>query len=329
MNAHYSHLSEFERCRIFDWYHCRKKSIREIGRLLRRSHTTISRELRRNKCHHYVPCYYPHPAQRAYNSRMRLRAKRTKLKSLMVQQYVVAKLQIGWSPEIIAGRMKRDSSLPSVCHESIYQYIYKENPSLIKYLPRQHKRRRKQRPYRKSTTVWSNRVSILERPEDINTRACVGHWESDSIESRNRKCALNVLVERVSRVCHITKLSSKKALITRNAICKRLASYPPIMCQSITYDNGTENAAFKEVETNLNVKSYFCQPYHSWEKGSVEQVNGLIRRFYPKKTNFEYVTQHQLSKIEDLLNNRPRKCLEYKTPNEVYNELSGALLFGI
>jgi IS30 family transposase len=169
----------------------------------------------------------------------------------------------------------------------------------------------------------------LERPFAIDVRATFGHWESDSIESKNRKCAVNVLVERVSRLSHITKLSSKKALITSNAICKRLSVHPSNFCQSVTYDNGSENTGFKKVEAVLNNQSYFCQPYHSWEKGAVEQVNGLIRRYYPKKTDFQNVTQHQLNKVEDLLNNRPRKCLEFKTPNEVYNELGGALPFRI
>ena len=134
-----------------------------------------------------------------------------------------------------------------------------------------------------------------------------------------------MLLERVSRVCHITKLPSKKALATSNAICKKLSIYPPSSCLSITYDNGSENTEFKKVEAILKNKSYFCEPYHSWEKGAVEQINGLIRRYYPKKTNFSKVSHQQLKKVEEQLNNRPRKCLGFKTPNEVYNELGGAL----
>jgi IS30 family transposase len=325
MGIHYSHLYNFERCRLFEWYHYQKKSIREVARLLNRSHATISREIRRNKYHYYVPTYYPHPAQFYYEQRMKERAKRIKLKSVEAQQYVADMLKLGWTPEIIAGRIKLDETLPNLSHEAIYQYIYKENPPLIVYLPRQHKKRRKKYTARKTKTVWGRRTSILERPNDINDRSSYGHWESDSIESSDKKCALNVLLERVSRLTHITKLTSKKAIITSNAICKQLSIYPSNFCLSITYDNGTENTGFKKVEAKFKNKSYFCEPYHSWEKGAVEQVNSLIRRYYPKRTNFQNVTQHQLKKVEKLLNDRPRKCLGFKTPNEVYNELGGAL----
>jgi IS30 family transposase len=325
MGTQYSHLSNFERCRLFEWYHYQKKSIREVSRLLNRSHSTISRELKRNKYDYYVPTYYPHPAQMYYEVRVRERAKRVKLKSVEAQRYVADKLKLGWSPEIIAGRIKFDKTLPSVSHEAIYQYIYKNETSLIVYLARQHKKRKKKYPTRKTKTVWGQRCSILDRPDDINLRKNVGHWESDSVESSDRKCALNVLLERVSRVCHITKLSSKKALATSNAICKKLSIYPPSSCLSITYDNGSENTEFKKVEAILKNKSYFCEPYHSWEKGAVEQINGLIRRYYPKKTNFSKVSHQKLKKVEEQLNNRPRKCLGFKTPNEVYNELGGAL----
>ncbi|MFT4994529.1 MAG: IS30 family transposase [Paraglaciecola sp.] len=210
---------------------------------------------------------------------MRGRVRRVKLKSLLAQQYVTDKLKTGWSPEIIAGRMKFENALPNVCHEAIYHYIYKEMPSLIIYLPRQHRKRKKKHAYHKTVTVWGNRTSILERLEDINTRTSVGHWESDSIESKNRKCAVYVLVKRVSRLRHITKLWSKKALVTSNAICKRLSLYPPHFCKSVTYDNGSENMRYSNVEMALNIQSYFCQPYHSCEKGAVEQVNSLIRGY--------------------------------------------------
>jgi IS30 family transposase len=138
------------------------------------------------------------------------------------------------------------------------------------------------------------------------------------------------LLERVSRLTHIVKLTSKKALATSNAIFKQLSIYPPDFSLSVTYDNaygygyGSENTEFKKVEAKLKNKSYFCEPHRSGEKGAVEQVNSLIRRYYPKRTNFHNVTQYQLKKVESLLNDRPRKCLGFKTPNEVYNELGGA-----
>lgn len=321
----YQHLSLHERQFIFLWYHYEKKKIGVIAELLRRSHTTIGRELSRNKSMKYVPTYYPHPAHRYYRIRMRDRVTRPHLKSPQTREYIIEKLKLGWSPQIISGCLKIDKNLDYVCHESIYQFIYKEMPELREYLPRKHKKRRKKYPTRKYPSKISFKTSILERPEDINDRSVPGHWESDSIESKGRKCALNVLIERASRLTHITRLNSKKSIDTKNAIVKRLSKHPDEFVKSITYDNGTENAAHLKTNEKLSCQSYFCQPYHSWEKGAVEHANGLIRRYLPKGTDFTQVTNKTLRKIEYLINSRPKKCLGYKTPFEVYNELRCAL----
>jgi len=218
MKKEYRHLTLMERQRIFEWYHYKKKSMREIARLLDRSHSTISREIKRNMTTYYVATYYPHPAHSEYLKRIRTRAQRMKLKSNATRNYVIEKLKLGWSPEIISGRLKVDAQLDYVCHESIYQYIYKEEPGLRDHLPRKHKKRRKKYPTRKYKTIISDKTSILERPQKINDRSIPGHWESDSVESKGRQCALNVLVERVSRLMHVTRLSSKKSVDTKNAI---------------------------------------------------------------------------------------------------------------
>jgi len=152
----------------------------------------------------------------------------------------------------------------------------------------------------------------LDRPEHIGNRTEFGHWESDSIESKNRKNSINVLVERVYRYVHITKLDSKKACDTANAIINKLSKHPEHFCQSITYDNGSENAQHQKINIKLKTLSYFCQPYRSWEKGAVEQANGLIRRFFPKKTDFSEVSWGEIKKVENLLNSRPKKCLDFK-----------------
>lgn len=325
MKKGYQHLSLFERQRIFEWYHYDKKKIGVIASLLNRSHTTIGREIRRNKSWHYVPTYYPHPANKYYKVRMRDRAERARLKSPSTRKYIIDKLKLGWSPEIISGRLKNNNDLDYVCHESIYQFIYLEAPELREYLPRKHKKRRKKYPFRKYPTKISFKTSILERPDVINDRSIPGHWESDSIESKGRQCALNVLIERASRLTHITRLSSKKSVATKNAIIKKLSHHPDHFVKSITYDNGSENAAHLKINERLSCQSYFCQPYHSWEKGAVEHANSLIRRFLPKGTDFTQVTDKTLTEIELRLNSRPKKCLGYKTPFEVYNEFSRAL----
>lgn len=324
MKESYNHLTLTERRHIYYWHHYDKLSNREIGKRLRRSHTTIGRELKRN-----IGCwcdqYYHNPAQYFTSRRQRDKSVKERLKSQRTRDYVSEHLKLGWSPEIIAGRLKLQNEIPRVSYEAIYQYIYKEATDLIEFLPRKHKKRKKKYPNRKNKVPISHKVSILDRPEHINNRLEIGHWESDSIESKCRKKALNVVVERATRLVHICKLASKKSIDTNNAIIKRLSIHLGHIVKSITYDNGPENAKHLKANEELSCKSYFCQPYHSWEKGAVEQVNGLIRRYIPKGTDLSKVHYKTIEKIERLLNNRPRRCLGFKTPQEVYNQMSGAL----
>lgn len=327
MKKTYTHISHFERGRIFEWCYYKKITIREIADRLNRHHTTISRELKRNSHWQYRGKYYPNIAQRMAEYRLSKRSRRCKLKSIETQQHVIDRLKVGWTPEVISGRLSLQSELPQVSHEAIYQYIYKEAPELSESLPRKHKKRRRKIPYRKRRSNITERTMIYDRPENINNRSEYGHWESDTIESRNRKSGLNVLVERKSRITHISKLNSKKSLDTQKAIQKRLLNHPSALIQSITYDNGSENSNHLKVNEVLESNSYFCIPYHSWEKGAVEQINSLIRRYIPKKTDISQISGTEIYKIEKLLNNRPRKCLNYKTPYEVFREHRGALLF--
>jgi len=320
MGLRYSHLSQFERQLMFVWYHYEKRSQREIGKLLRRSHSTIGRELKRNIQMKYVPTWYPNPGHKKYKLRIKERGIRPRLKNEVTKAFVIEKLKIGWTPEIIAGRLKIDNDLVYICHESIYQYIYKEAPELIQYLPRKHKKRRKKYPSRSTKIRVTHKTSIEARSSDINERLVIGHWESDSIVSCKQKPGCNVVVERLTRLAHITKLSSKAAQSTHNALKRKLDGYPDKFVQSITYDNGTENAKHLETNDALSCDSYFCLPYHSWEKGAVEQVNGLIRRYLPKKTDITQVPNSVIQKIEHALNSRPRKCLNFKTPFEAYEK---------
>lgn len=323
MGIHYSHLDKRERTLIKDW-HGQGLSHRAIGRRLHRNHTTISRELKRNLwCGKY---YYVTGAEQLYAWRMRDRARRYRLKSPKIRAYVHQKLGIGWTPELIAGRLKACTPQHYVCHESIYQYIYKEAPHLIACLVRKHKKRRTKYPYRRRVERIKNRVSIEQRPDDVETRQAVGHWESDSVVGGDRQSGLNVIVERASRLVNISLMINKTAKASKTAILQRLSRHPRALVQSITYDNGSENVLHHEINDKLDASSYFCMPYHSWEKGSVEQINGLIRRYFPKGTNFKEVSAHDINRIEKLLNNRPRKCLNYQTPYEVFRKACGALV---
>jgi transposase, IS30 family len=166
-------------------------------------------------------------------------------------------------------------------------------------------------------------VPITQRPDEVNTRETLGHWESDSVVGSDRKAGLKVVVERASRLVNISLMDDKTAKETKKVILRRLANHPEELVQSITYDNGSENVLHNDINEKLGAQSFFCEPYHSWEKGSVEQVNGLIRRFFPKGTDFNNLTTTDINRVEKLLNNRPRKCLNYRTPYEVFRKNGG------
>jgi len=302
------------------------KSVREIARKLGRSHSTIFRELRRNAPPVRTGYYLAHKADERAKERKREAGRRERLKYHWIRRYVEINIKRGWSPEQIAGRLQLKRPDMYVSHEAIYQYIYADREELIGYLARRHKRRHikgHSRKHRKSHIP--NRISISERPEHIGQREEFGHWEADSVVSRASKSALNVLVERKARYTKITKLQGKTSRQTRKAINRRLCRHPEGGRLSITYDNGSENVEHEAINAKLGTKSYFCAPYRSWEKGTVENTCGLIRRYLPKKTDIGAIPESKIKKIERQLNNRPRKCLGFQTPAEVFDKLCGAL----
>lgn len=322
----YKQLNLVERERIAA-YRILGKSKREIARLLNRDHSTISREICRNDkavagMRGYVACKaHQQSKQRKQKSGVRLR-----LKAQSTRDYVHEKLHLGWTPEQIAHRLSLDRPGSSICHEAIYQYIYEDYQEGIGLLPRRHpKRYLKKYSRKRQPSKIPNRISIEHRPTEINTREVFGHWESDSIESQLSLAAVNVLIERKSRLVKLQHLPQKTAENNRHAIHLSWHGLPVEARKSITYDNGSENFHHYKINIEFGTSSYFCQPYHSWEKGAVENTNSLIRRFIPKKTNLEKISQNELDRIEALLNNRPRKCLGFKTPYEVFFQLCGAL----
>lgn len=303
------------------------KSLREIARDLGRNHSTLSREIRRNSCliarRH---CYLVHRAEMRTKRRKALRGKRARLKNPEIREYVVEKLKLHWSPEQISGRMGIDHPGLSISYEAIYQYVYEEAWELFGYLPRKHKRRRMKFRYRKPRhTPIPCRVWIGERPLAASERLELGHWEADSMVCGTSAVAFHVLLERKSRFAWMTKIIRNSPLYVKEAIVRRLKALPEALRRTITYDNGTENFEHLQINARLKTLSYFCHPYHSWQKGSVENTIGLIRRFVPKKTNLERIPAGELFRIQNLLNNRPRKCLNYRTPKEVFKISGGAL----
>ena len=296
------------------------KSLREIATVLKRSPSTLSRELKRNAPPVYTGYYLAHKAQERANKRKHESHRRQRLKNNSIRRYVEKRLRLEWSPELIAGRLAIEHPGLSISHEAIYQWVYQEATHLIFSLVRAH-RKRKRRGYSRKhkTSHIPERISIQERPKTVLKRLHVGHWETDTISCRKSYQAVQVTVERKARYAKVAKLKTKSARAMSLALTRRLSRYPRQLRLSITYDNGPENAEHMRTNKILGTCSYFCEPFHSYERGTVENTIGLVRRFLPKKTNLAKISQVHLSKIEYWLNNRPRKCLGFQTPAEVFN----------
>ncbi|MDO6745571.1 IS30 family transposase [Tenacibaculum soleae] len=244
--------------------------------------------------------------------------------------YVYKGLLSEWTPEQIAGRLKEDfpnDPIMSISHESIYRYIYTQpqaslNKKLIKLLVRKKTRRRPAKKRRGTGSKIINQVSIESRPKHIDLREEIGHWEGDLVIGKNHKSAIGTIVERKSRYTIIVKLKNKKADEVAKMFSKVLNKLNPIFKKTMTYDNGIEMARHEKITQKTGVKIYFAHPYSSWERGTNENTNGLIRRYLPKGTDFNLIDQKTLIEIKDKLNNRPRKIIGFKTPKEIMiNEL--------
>jgi IS30 family transposase len=296
------------------------KSLREIAMVLKRSPSTLSRELKRNAPPVYTEYYLAHKAQERANKRKHESHRRQRLKNDSIRRYVEKRLRLGWSPELIAGRLAIEHPEFSISHEAIYQWVYQEATHLILSLVQAH-RKRKHRGYSRKhkKSHIPGRISIQERPNAVLKRLRIGHWETDTITCRKSYQAVQVTVERKARYSKVAKLKTKSARAMSIALTRRLNRYPSELRLSITYDNGSENAEHMRTNKILGTHSYFCEPFHSYERGTVENTIGLVRRFLPKKTNLAKISQAHLSKIEYWLNNRPRKCLGFKTPAEIFN----------
>lgn len=316
----YKHLSQEER-ELIAAQLSEGSSVGDIAKAVGRNKSTISRELKRNsppERRRYVPCRaHARACERKTNAN-----KHERLKNDLVRHYVKDGLAQGWSPEQISGRIRIDHPGQTINHEAIYQYIYHPQNSdrveMIKLLRRAHRKRRDKGIGRKvRKTKIPNRIPIDARPKSVESRRYYGHWEGDSLVSRKSKAALNSLVERKSRLVLITKLQRKSAAETNKAVMGRLKKFPAKGRQTLTLDNGTENAKHETLSSKLGIKCYFARPYASWQRGTNENINGLIRWYLPKGTDFRTITSEQIARIEYLLNSRPRKCLGYRTPMEV------------
>ncbi|MBV9479766.1 MAG: IS30 family transposase, partial [Acidobacteria bacterium] len=311
----YKQLSLEERELLFAWKE-KGLPLRTIALELMRSHTTLSRELRRNKRAGggYIPC----SAQSFAYDRLHKQRVQAGFKGWVIYDYVRRKLLLGWSPETIAGRLPLDHPGLRIHHETIYCYIYWRGIRLHlwKLLPLQRRRRMRKGGRRVGHRKIPGALSIDLRPREVNERTSIGHWETDNVVGKvTDKTALSTTVERVTRYTLLSKLE-KSAAAKQGILVSRLWQFPAYSRKSLTTDNGSENANHAAIQRALSLTMYFCHAFRSWEKGSVENMNGRIRRYIPKGKSMDTVSEEEVWDIEYALNHTPRKCLGFLTPEE-------------
>lgn len=303
-------------------------SMRAIAKEVGRAPSTISREIRRNNP---AQKYRAHRAQaRALRCR-HLTRKPKKMDYAPLREYVDSKLREYWSPEQIAGRLKREAVEPRmrVSHETIYGFILEaavQGVDYEKYLRQGHRRHtygyRGKAKYHRIRGV----KSIEERPAVVDRKRRVGDWEMDTLRGAAGSAAgLATHVERKTKYLVMAKVSSRKAAAYNRATARAFAQKPGLPLRTMTADRGMEFAEFEELERRLGARVYFAHSYHAWERGLNENTNGLLRQFFPKGCDFSKVSARQVCRVEQLVNDRPRKTLKYQTPVEALKAKSVAL----
>jgi len=326
LSMQYTHLSQKERDQIYDLsQQGLKKS--KIAKIINRDNSTIGREIERNETSidrrynnspRKVKHYLPDTAQKKYEERRKKSKTTFPLKTPFIHKFVIKHLRRGWTPEQISGYLKT-SYEEQISHECIYQYIYSKRTKHLKLwelLPRSHKRRRKRTGRKTRRTLIPNRVDIALRPHIVEEKKRFGDFEGDTIFGKGKGSALATVNERKTRFVHIRKLKRKTAKEMKISVVDILKTVSE--AKTLTLDNGSENTKHEEIAKETGISVYFARPYHSWERGANERINGLIRRFYPKKTNFNKIREEEIQLVQDLINSRPLKCLNWKTPAELY-----------
>jgi IS30 family transposase len=319
MPRDYHHLTIAERERIVV-LRTKQWSIRRIATALRRDPGTISRELRRNAPPVHRGYYRAHRAQEHATARARQAHTYPRLRDGRLRGYARRMLRRGWSPERIAGRWRRLGH-GRISHEAIYQWVYADARDLIPCLLRQHRRRwpRGRRHTHRASHIPA-RVPLAARPAGVAARRQAGHWEVDTMTSRASRTTLLIAAERVTRCTRIQRLPACTAAAVETALCRTLRRLPRGLRRTLTYDNGPENSRHQAINARLGTHSYFCEPYHSWEKGTVENTNGRIRRHFPKRTDFAKLPPHAVRRVVRWLNGLPMKCLDFQTPAEAFRQ---------
>lgn len=289
-----------------------KKS--EIAREIGVHRSTVTREIERNGSERWK-----YNASRAIRmTRERHEKKRKKRIDEAIWTKVGQLLELGWSPEQISKRLEVEG-LPGVSHETIYRHIYQDKQKggkMYMHLRRRHTYRKRIHKYC-SRKGWDTRRPISERPVIVETRERLGDWEADTIIGRERKGGIVSLVERHSRYCVLLKVATKSAPTVADAVCSSLLPVKDKVF-TITSDNGIEFMRHETIAATLDADFFFADPYSSWQRGTNENTNGLVRQYFPKRTDFAAVPDEAIRDVADRLNNRPRKVLNFLTPDEVF-----------
>ena len=314
----YNHLTQEERYHI-EIQRKQKISLGKIAKEMNRSKSTISREIQRNTGQRG---YRYQQAHRFAQQRHADKPKYTKITEELMS-YVDERLQEHWSPEQISGRLKQEGK-PSVSHETIYKRIYADQEAggdLHKHLRHRVKsyRNRGKQEYRGSIP---NRVDISQRPEIVDKKERLGDWEADTVIGKGHKGVFVTLTERVSKLNIAICVPKKEADLVKNAIIQALSSVKEWV-KTITFDNGREFCQHNDIAQQLDCETFFAKPYASWQRGLNENHNGLLRQYFPKKSPLDTVTQPELDVATNEMNHRPRKSLNYRSPLEVFYEMSG------
>ena len=317
----YNHITINERACIYQFKQL-GLSIRKIAEALNRSPSTISRELKRNFCG-YRYKYLPHIAQEKYEAR-RINCHRKEILTNEVKEYIESKIFMHWSPDQIINRNENAKpELPSV--STVYRWIH------LGYIINGDKRKlRRQGKFKRPAETrgrFNIGKTIKKRPKEVYNRNNFGHWEADTVVSgkldnrtlKSKYCFVS-LAERKTRLYLVKWIPDRTEETVTNAIIELLKNFPKDAVKTITCDRGKEFAGWKKIEEALQTKMYFADPYCAWQKGTNENSNGLFREFYPKSMDLSKTTEKEVQKNLALLNNRPRKCINYKTPNEYFNE---------
>lgn len=317
-------ITLYEREKIETWLRMKKKK-KWIANKLNRDYSIIKREIKRNSGKYLS--YTAEVAQTLSGKR----AKKTNVRKLdkpknaELKKFVEEKITEDYSPEQISGILEeypQKNIRETISHESIYDYIYhhaEKQKELYKHLRTGRKKRQRDFSRKKQSNTIKDKVSIHLRPVEITEKREYGHWENDLVEfGREQREVLSVKYERKAMLCRLHKLESKKAKENEDSIAETIESFPAHWFQSVTRDNGLENSKHLDTLNDFGVPTYFCDPYASWQKGGIENLNKLIRQYLPKKCDFAKITDRDIFEIQEKLNNRPRKSNNYLTPNEVF-----------